>query len=443
MKKIGWFFVFCLILFLFSLLTTRVQFHDVYEYITVSKALAGVSNLDIYVTHSILYPFIISLFLRIFSNMFMIKFVNILILMLIGGVIYSQSKSKKSFFIFAFSPIVWYLSIQITPIILASLFLLLAYIFLNKEEKKYFVWSGVFLGLSVAIYTPMGIISFFFVLFYLWEKRLYQIMIYFVSMFVGLLPRLLLEMYFFGNPIYTFIRFFGARFIISVGLHEGASNFVFMNTLIGIIYLITISPFIYRLSFLTKIGEKKTFYFILISLSFLLITTPVIKYFFLLTPLIILMLGRTLNYKEIKIHMLISIIIIIILTFGFFGNTDDLIIKKDIKKIIEEHKVSQIIVEPYKADKIATYLWEASPKIIWFMNFELEDSNNILKEYGFDLNGGERIKTREIVEIGAKFKNKKEIYEDYIFISEGENKFCKNCDLEKCYDILCIYIPKK
>ena len=419
-----------------------MQFHDVYEYITVSKALGRIENLNIYVTHSILYSFIISLFVRIFPFLFTIKFVNVLMIILISGIIYSQSKDKKALVIFIFSPIVWYLSIQITPIILASLFLLLAYIFMEKDEGMYFALSGIFLGLSVASYTPMLVISALFILFYFWKKRLNKIIFYLLFVLIGLSPRLILEMYYFGNPVYTFIRYFGARAIISAGLHPDASDFKLFSSVKGILYLFTISPLLYRI-FSVKKEERNKLYFVISSLGFLLIIAPSIKYFFLLAPIIILILGKILSNKEIKIHMILSLILIIILTHGFFGTNEDLLVKSDIQKIVNEYNPSFIIAEPYKADKISTYLWEDSPKVVWFMNFNANlKSEPILKEYGFDMNKNEKIKTREIVSIGAKFKNGYfEEYENYIFVSEGENKFCENCSLEKCYEVLCVYAP--
>jgi hypothetical protein len=442
-KKKFLFLAFCVVLISFSFLATKVHFHDVYEYITIGKVLGGVDNLNIYVTHSILYSSIISIFLKVLPSMLTIKFVNLLCLILISFILYSYSKDKKAFIIFIFSPIVWYLSIQITPIILASLFLLLAYIFIEKGDKKSFIISGICLGLSIAAYTPMLVISALFIITNFWKKKFNNVLLYLLLVFVGLMPRLILEMYFFGNPIYTFIRYFGARAIISIGLHEGASDFNLFGTLKGILSLLAISPLIYKLSSLKKIGEQNKLYFVLLSMSFLLIISPSIKYFFLLTPIIILLLSKILTQKEIKIHLVISLILIIFLTHSFFGVNEDVLIKEDIQKIVQDFEVSHIIAEPYKADKISTYLWADSPKVVWFMNYNAEiGGDDVLKSYEFDLNKNERIKTREIVGAGMKFKNGySEEYGDYIFVSEGENKFCENCVLDRCYDTLCVYTP--
>ncbi|GAJ01695.1 unnamed protein product, partial [marine sediment metagenome] len=160
MKKKNYLLIFILFLLVFAIFSTRIQFHDVNEYITIAKALAGINNLNVFTGHSSFYPLIISLFLRIWPNIIMIKIVNTMWLFLIGAILLLWLKSKKTFIIFAFSPLVWYMSIQTTPVLPASLFLLLAFIFFKKQNIKYNnLYSGLCLGLSFAFYTPMILVS--------------------------------------------------------------------------------------------------------------------------------------------------------------------------------------------------------------------------------------------------------------------------------------------
>ena len=58
MKKI-WILVFALALIIFAVFSTKISFHDTSEYITVAKYLAGINNVNLFIGHSIVYPFII------------------------------------------------------------------------------------------------------------------------------------------------------------------------------------------------------------------------------------------------------------------------------------------------------------------------------------------------------------------------------------------------
>ena len=60
----------------FIFFSTRISFHDTHEYITVSKELAGIHNVRVHSGHSYVYPFFISIFLKIFPSMQTIKFIN-------------------------------------------------------------------------------------------------------------------------------------------------------------------------------------------------------------------------------------------------------------------------------------------------------------------------------------------------------------------------------
>jgi hypothetical protein len=70
--------IFGILLILFAIFSSKVSFHDSYEYITFSKNLAGIDNLNPFVAHSMLYPLIISLFIKIFPTFLTIKLINIL-----------------------------------------------------------------------------------------------------------------------------------------------------------------------------------------------------------------------------------------------------------------------------------------------------------------------------------------------------------------------------
>jgi len=428
--------IFALILLAFALLSKIIIFHDTYEYITIAKNLTGINNINVYLTHSIFYPFVLSFFLRIWSSLTMVKIINLSWIFLIGIVLLFWLKNKKAFLIFAFAPIVWYTGIQTTPILPASLFFLLAYIFIKKDYKFY---SGLFLGLSFAFYTPMILIGGIFTLVYFWDKKFYEFVKYAIAFTIGMLPSLLLDLYYFGNPFYSIIRYFGASAIRMFGLHSATSSFNILATLTTPLILIVISPFLFRLYKLKFSEYKKEIIFLSLTSLIIIIQSPNLKYFFLIVPIIIILLSEILTDKEIKWHIIISIFLIGFLTFGFFGATNDVLIQNDLDKIIEEYNPDCIIGDFGKANKLAVFLWEDSPKVIWFEEYESSIKNNtILKSYSLGLNKNQRMNTRDILFISAEFRNPYDFNcENYIFVSE--NSELEGFEKIKCYGVLCVY----
>jgi len=428
--------IFAFVLLVFAFLSKVITFHDTYEYITITKNIAGINNINVYITHSIFYPFIISFFLRIWSSLTMIKLINLSWIFLIGIVLLFWLKNKKAFLIFAFAPIIWYAGIQTTPILPASLFFLLSYIFIKKDYK---IYSGLFIGLSFAFYTPMIIIAGIFTLVYFWDKKLYDLVKYALAFSIGMLPALLLDLYYFGNPFYSIIRYFGASAIRMLGLHSATTSFNLIATITAPLILIAISPLLFRLYRIDfKKYSREIIFLALISLV-IIIQSPNLKYFFLIAPIITILLSKVLTNKEIKWHIIISVFLIGFLTFGFFGTTKDVLIKNDLDKIIEEYNPDCIVGDLGKANKLAIFLWEDYPKVIWFEEYESSIKNNsILKSYSLGLNKNQKMNTKDILFISAEFKSPYEVdYENYIFVSESSELegFKKN----KCYEVLCVY----
>ena len=153
MKK-SWIFIFAIALILFSVFSTKISFHDSHEFISIAKYFAGVENIDLFIGHSILYPFIMSFFIKFWPSFTMIKLINSLWIFLIGLSLLFHFKNKKAFILFAFSPLTWFISIQTTPVLPASFFFLLSYLFFLKKHKKHnILFSGLFLGISIAFTT--------------------------------------------------------------------------------------------------------------------------------------------------------------------------------------------------------------------------------------------------------------------------------------------------
>ena len=344
MNKNHIFLIFLAFLLVFSVFSSRVVFHDVPEYITVAKAMSGVGNLNVFSAHSVIYSFIISLFLRIIPSLITIKLINILWLALIGGVLLYWLKNKWAFLIFAFSPLTWYVGIQTSPILPASFFLLLSYVFFKREDIKFNrAYSGLFLGLTFAIYTPMILVSLFFILIYFWRERVYNLLIFLTAFAIGVLPRIILDYFYFGNPLFSFIKYGGANLVVLLGLHSETNSLQFLNNLGIFLIFFVISPLLlvglWRL-FKTKLKHyQKEIVFLLVVSLILFVRGGLLKYFIIISPIIILLLSKSLTRREIKLHCILSIILIVIMTFTFFGTTTDSLIKADMKNILSDFKI--------------------------------------------------------------------------------------------------------
>ena len=233
-KNKKWLFWFGGALLIFAFFSTKVSFHDTAEYITIAKHFAGIKNIDLFTAHSLLYPSVISFFLLGWKSLIMIKLVNVLWLFLMGATLLLWTKNEKAFLLFIFSPLVWYISIQTTPILPASFFFLLAFLFFNSPDiKQGKIYSGIAFGISCAFYTPLILVAFFFLLIFFWKDKFYNLIFYILAIGVGFLPRMILDYYLFKMPFYSLLRYAGANAIVSLGLNPGTSNFQILKGIQG------------------------------------------------------------------------------------------------------------------------------------------------------------------------------------------------------------------
>jgi hypothetical protein len=347
-------------------------------------------------------------------------------------------KNKKAFFIFAFSPLIWYVSIQTTPILPASFFIFMAYLLLKKEDIKYnLFYSGAFLGLACAIYDSVIMIAPFFIIAFFWNRKFRTLLGFSIFLTIGIIPRLALDFYLFKMPLYSLIRFFGANAVVSLGLHSTTSNFsLFSNPLILLAPFI-IFPFIFRIYKMNFSENLAELFFIVSSSLILLIRTASLKYFFLLSPIIIIVFSGVLTEKEIKWNTILSIILIALLTHGYFAENHDLAVKNDLIKISEKFKNNTIIAGEYEAPLFASFLWQDNPKIYWFEDFQASLKNETyLKIYKFKFSS--KIPLRDLLFLSGGFeRNDNTTYNNFIIASQDKN--LSGFKKEECYEVLCVY----
>ena len=438
--------IFAIFLIIISVFTTKISFQDSPEYISVAKNFAGIKNINVFIGHSVLYPFVISLFLRIWQSQIMINLVNSLSIFLVGAILLLGVKNRTAFIIYAFSPLTWQVSVNTTPVLPSALMFFISFIFYNKKEiKHHLIYSGIFFGLSFAFYTPMLLIFLIFSLVYFWNSALYSLIKYFIAFFIGVLPRFILEYIVFKNPLYSFIRYAGSNFIITLGLNPIAGNLQFINQLYVFWIVIIISPLLFMAYKLDFKKYKKIIIFLILA-SFILFTRAALTlYFFIISPMIILLLAKVFTKREVKWHCILSIPLIILLTFSYYTTNSDFLIKEDLKKINQDFKTDYILGGPFESLAFAAVWWENKPYFIWHEDFYASLNNEtVYRGYSFDITS-QKMKLKDVLEINALFKRYENItYENYILVTQKtpeEFEELNNFQLKKCYKILCAYEP--
>jgi len=435
--------IFGLALILFAIFSTKISFHDTHEYITVSKFFAGIQNIDLFTSHSLLYPLITSVFLKIWPSFAMLKLANVFWIFLMGVLLLYYFKNKSAFILFAFSPLTWFISIQSTPVLPASFFFLVSfYFFIRKKIKHNLPLSGIFLGLSISFYTPMIIIALIFCLIYFWNESFSDFFKYSIFLIIGLIPRFLTDYYLFKMPFYSFIRYAGSNLVVTLGLHPITRNIQTFVTPGVLLIFIVISPFLFKIYKINFKRFNKLILFLSLTSIVWFIRGAKIKYFLILSPIILLLLSTVLTKKEIKWHCILSIILTIFLTFNFFTIGENILIEKELNIIKEEFNPDFIIGSPFESVKLAAHSWNSKHYFGWHNDLQSSIKNeSLIRGYNFEFES--KIPLRDKLTFSAEFKRfSNREYNNFILVTEkSEKEFPEltSYNLKKCYEILCVY----
>tara|TARA_Y100000034_G_scaffold136064_2_gene210571 strand:- start:1226 stop:2674 length:1449 start_codon:yes stop_codon:yes gene_type:complete len=308
--------------FLFMIiLTLLTQFEgttDIKDYANVAKFFSGDLSSKIRTSHSYLFGFLHSPFIFLTKNFISLKLTSLIFLFLIVlSVYYISGKDKKALWLMLLSPIVWYMAPWISPIQLSSLLFLWAFYFIRKfdenEKISNLFYSGILIGLGWALW---GSILFFGILLgisFLYNKKIYHSIYFLIFVFIGLLPRMILDQFLFGFPLYTIIRHIIAVISFSLlgGFYNQGSDFALVNIILMIIFI----PVYSYILFTKKNFKKNIKTNIFIILSFLLIiANPQIRLTLIIIPILITSLTKYLDKKkfafQIALFLIISLFVI-------------------------------------------------------------------------------------------------------------------------------------
>ena len=312
-------------IFLLFLVTILTQFYgnaDIGDYADVAKFFAGDYHAEIRSSHSYFYGFICSPFIKLTGDFLGMKLMTLVWLILLMLSIYHISgRNKRSLLLIITAPVFWYMAPIINPIQIASLFFLWGYYFLkkyNSEEKiKYLIYSGLFFGLAWVFWDTSLHFGILITLCFFWNKKFSHLLLFLIFVFLGLLPRLILDQFLFNFPFYTVIKSFTGGFVNSLWpgtLGSGHSA----KTFISIFSTVIMLPLFSYILFIPKnfVEDKKTNIFLILAFI-LILSNPQPRYMLFLVPILILNLSKKITLKQLKISICVSMIIILLVVFPY------------------------------------------------------------------------------------------------------------------------------
>lgn len=454
---------FIVILVLFSLLSSRLFFEtwaieldDSTHYITSAKEIAGISNAKIHNPHSFLYPLYLSSLLTVFPSLITIKLLNLLWLILLGLLIYYETKDLKSLLIYIFSPIVYYSSIWILPLIAVAFFMLLSYFQIRKYEKtnsiKHLLISGFSLGISISLWWGSIPYVLFFALVFLFNKKVKELVYFSIPLFLGMSIAMVIDLYYFNFPFYSLVRFIGAVAIVSLG--KNPSNVSFLNPfreqviLRILILLVLISPLLYKIYKLNFKKYRKETIFLVLTSIFAIAYGADIKYFLPIFPFFLILVNEVIkSKKDLNLHMISSIAVIIIVCYPFFFNTLEPKILKDLRDIKSEFKLTKIISGDERKNTLANpaqlnslYWDDPNLKMIWGSDYERILLNKESSATSYNLKIIPKLNKARLLELSASmnFDTSQDLDAQYQVLGKNEQSLPK-FKLVKCYPVLCLY----
>lgn len=459
-KYLLFFLLYVAMLVFFAIFSYKIMFHDSLEYIFLAQKFAGYSNKDVFIVHSLAYPFFLSFFVKYFPSLLTMKLVSVSWIFLIGLLLYKCGSRKTSFIIWIFSPITWVMSIQIAPILPATFFLLAAYLSIMKwqenNKNRYFIISALSLGLSAVFYDLAIFYVLFFILSFFYDRKLKEVIFYSLFTFLAFSLRLILDASLFSLavndkvflfPFYSLLRFWGAIIIIKLGLHSmiPVSKLSF-SSFYYFYFLFMISPLLFYLFKINYKENKKVIIFLTLSTLLLLLQGSEYIYYLAFAPIIIILLSKVLKRKQLVLHIIISSFIILLVTYPYFIKNKQETERRnleisDLKRIIQDFSFDAAVFD----SKAYTFFY------IWDKNYSLytitaEKYNKILQNdlyityYTFETK--QNIDVERVFELktGLKLNVKEGIdYKNLPLLLEKEEPAPKGYKLTKCYDLLCVY----
>ncbi|MEM4245077.1 MAG: hypothetical protein QXR60_02650 [Candidatus Nanoarchaeia archaeon] len=439
------FLFFVIGLTLYVSLSTKIIFHDTPEYFEVTKDLAGYGNVGVYSTHSFVYTYFISFFVKIFPSILIIKLINMFWLILDAFLLSIFFNDKRVFLLFIFSPMVWIVSIQYSPILPCSFFILLMYTTFMRWEstgnKSYFFVSALSGGLTLALYEPSLIILLFFLVAFFYKKSFCTTLAFSFLMLPTFSLRLILDYFLTGFPFYSIVRYFGTNLAAVFGFNPGTKGFFHGFFSIETAYSpFLILPLIFLFFKVDFSKNKRLLLFVLLSSLFLFVRGGLVKYFLLIAPFIFVLLSPLMTKKLLVFNSILSVILIVLFSIPFFGADPTTLIYDDMRSIYTYYPSEHYIDGAY----VSLYYWGDQYKFYNIYEYLHSVSNRpYYSDYGTVVNN-KKVNLYQILELKAALKPNygEDIITSPLIMKKNDTPL-EGFKLLKCYQYLCVYTKVK
>ncbi len=416
----------------YAIFSSMVGFHDSVEYVTVAKELAGYGKADVYYTHPLVFPYFLSLFLAIVPGLLVLKLANAIWLVLDAILLL---RNDRAFLLFVFSPLVWIMGIQISPLLPVSFFMLLSYIALQKQGKKYFIISGLSLGLASAIYTPVILVSLIFMVVYLFNRPLKYLLAYTLLFLLTFSSTLILDYLLLGFPLDSMAKYFGTNIVIYLGLNRYTKPLMLTNELL--LAAVLISPLLFFMYRIKRKYYKEIIFLALAILPFL--SRSGLKYMIIFTPIILLLLAGCLKKRQILYSILVSLILIPVFTYSYFLPNFETVIVSDLREIKQDFHFEKAVAD--HALLFSSYMWDDDdPWLYWIEEYYMSlEEESVFQSYA--IRSKPKINIYKVLSLEAKLERSgNEDLSNYPLILANDAVLeGKGYRLLKRYDVLSVH----
>ncbi len=306
-----------ILLLLLVILTRYNRSSDIGDYTDVAKFFAGNLQAKLRTSHPVAYSLIHVPFVKLAQSFLPLKISSVLWLsLLILSVYYISNKNRKTLLLFITTPAFWFMAPWIGPVQLAALLFLWAYFFINKYDElgklKYLVYSGLLIGFAWIFWEAVTYFAVLMIIVFLYNKKTSHFFLFILMLFMGVIPKLIIDYVLFGFPFYSIAKHFFSVIAFSFygsiyGQTEPRGFFILLPTLL----MIPIYIFILFTKKNFKLYKREVI-FVLLAVLTAWVAGSQIRYIFVTIPIIILLLGKILTPKQFKIQLIIFLILSLI-----------------------------------------------------------------------------------------------------------------------------------
>ena len=390
--------------------------------------------------------------LNIFPSLTFLKILSAL--WLFGtALILKKYWGKKAFILLANSPMLWYISVEVSPILPVTFFFTLSYYFMDKwKEKKslkHLLYTGFFSGLCVALWGGGLFLVGMLVLIYLLNEKTINSAWFLAFVGLGFSVRLIVDQIVFGFFLQTTLRYFGANITTLFGL--GASKVP--TTTLDLLWrvLVWLSPALVFIFYKFKKKYWREVGLISLFLLFFFLRSGHprgIKYFIIITPLIAIVLSKILTNKQILATSLIGLLLAFTIAVPpHFYPIHDIpgLYHDDLVAIEEELGYDQIIAGPSQALEFGMILFDEGPEIIWYEDYFLYlNDEKTYSSYSYQSKQTNLpLRKRMNLELSLTNEDGKELENLPLVLPKDREVPLDDYELEKCFETLCVYTRVK